>query len=203
MSARRVKNTRYLVLGGVVLVALVVGIVATQPRPRPIYWLIRGAALLGYLTIFLSILSSAYIVPLVRFFGRSFVKVHHVASITGLVAMMVHPLAIAWNSRALSVFVPDFSSLTRFLTLAGRVVWPLVGIAALAAWLRKPIGKNWRVIHYLNYLAFWLVTAHAILIGANFQTLLMRVVAVVLALITVAVLVQKRLPRRKRSAGRS
>ena len=142
-------------------------------------------------------------VPLVRFFGRPFVKVHHVASITGLAAMMVHPLSFAWYRGTLSVFVPDFSSFLLFLTLAGRVVWPLVGIAALAAWLRKPIGKNWRVIHYLNYLAFWLVTAHAILIGANFQSLPMRIVAVLLAAITVAILIQKRLPRRKRSAVRS
>ena len=81
------------------------------------------------------------------------------------------------------------------LTLAGRVVWPLVGIAALAAWLRKPLGKNWRTIHYLNYLAFWLVTAHAILIGTNFQSWVMRVLAILLALITVAVLIRKRLPK--------
>ena len=203
MPSKRAKNTRYLVLGGIVLLALVAGIVATQPRPKPIYWLIRGAALLGYLTIFVSIVSSAYVVPLVRFFGRPFVKVHHVASITGLVAMMVHPLALAWTSRTLSVFVPNFSSLTLFLTLAGRVVWPLVGIATLAAWLRKPIGKNWRIIHYLNYLAFWLITAHAILIGANFQPLLMRVLAVVLAGVTVAVLIQKRMPPRKRARAKS
>jgi sulfoxide reductase heme-binding subunit YedZ len=195
MSSRRAKNTHYLILGAIVVVALVAAIVATRPPPTPIYWLIRGAALLGYLTVFLSVVSSAYMVPLVRFFGRPFVKVHHVASIAGLVAMIVHPLALAWNSGTLSVFVPDFSSLTRFLTLAGRVVWPLAGIAALAAWLRKPIGKNWRAIHYLNYLAFWLATAHAILIGTNFQSLPMRVVAVVLALVTIAFLVKKRLPR--------
>ena len=199
MPSKRVKNTHYLVLGGLALVALVALVVATQPRPAPIYWLIRGAALLGYLTIFVSILSSVYLVPLVRFFGRPFVKVHHVASITGLVAMLVHPLSIAWNSGTLSVFVPRFDSLRVFLTLAGRVVWPLVAIAALAAWLRKPLGKNWRTIHYLNYLAFWLVTAHAILIGSNFQSWVMRGLAIVLALITVAVLVQKRLPRKKKA----
>jgi sulfoxide reductase heme-binding subunit YedZ len=203
MSSRRAKNTHYLVLGGIAVLALVAAIVATQPRPKPIYWIIRGAALLGYLTIFLSVVSSAYMVPLVRFFGRPFVKVHHVASITGLVAMMVHPLSIAWSSRTLSVFVPAFSSLTLFLTFGGRVVWPLVGIAALAAWLRKPLGKNWRAIHYLNYLAFWLVTAHAILIGPNFQSLPMRVIAVVLAVITVAVLIQKRMPRRTQSKAKS
>jgi DMSO/TMAO reductase YedYZ heme-binding membrane subunit len=198
MPSRRVKNTHYLVIGALALLALVVVIVALQPRPAPIYWLIRGAALLGYLTIFLSILSSAYLIPLVRFFGRPFIKVHHVASITGLVAMLVHPIAIAINAGSLSVFVPQFASLRIFLTLAGRVVWPLAAIAALAAWLRKPLGKNWRLIHYLNYLAFWLVTAHAILIGSNFQGWVMRGLAIALALITVAVLIVKRLPRKKK-----
>jgi DMSO/TMAO reductase YedYZ heme-binding membrane subunit len=199
MPSKRAKNTHYLVLGALGLVALVAIVVALQPRPAPIYWLIRGAALLGYLTIFLSIFSAVYLVPLVRFFGRPFVKVHHVASITGLVAMLVHPIAIAANAGSLSVFVPQFSSLRTFLTLAGRVVWPLVAIAALAAWLRKPLGKNWRLIHYLNYLAFWLVTAHAILIGTNFQSWMMRGLAILLALTTVAVLIKKRLPRRKRA----
>ena len=197
MPSRKAKNTHYLVLGGLALLALVVILVALEPRPAPIYWLIRGAALVGYLTIFTSILSSVYLVPLVRFFGRPFIKVHHVSSITGLVAMLVHPIALAWNSGSLAVFVPRFDSLRVFLTLAGRVVWPLVGIAALAAWLRKPIGKNWRTIHYLNYLAFWLVTAHAILIGTNFQSWVMRGLAIVLALITVFVLVKRRLPKRK------
>jgi hypothetical protein len=55
------------------------------------------------------------------------------------------------------------------------------------------------VIHYLNYLAFWLVTAHAILIGTNFQSWVMRGLAIVLALVTVAVLVQRRLPKRKKA----
>ena len=197
------KNTRYLVLLGVVSLALVIGIIALRPPQEPIYWLIRGAALMAYLAIFFSILSSAYLRQLVRFFGRPFVKVHHVASITGLTVMMLHPLALAWQSGSWSVFVPRFDTFTIFLTFGGRVVWPLVGIAALAARLRKPIGKNWRVIHYLNYLAFWLVTAHAMLIGTNFQSLVMRVIAGLLAAATVAVFVQKRLPRRRRaSAGR-
>jgi len=199
MPSKRAKNTPYLILAGAAVLALVIVILAIQPPPTPIYWIIRGAALLGYLTIFVAILSSAYMPQLVRFFGRPFVKVHHVASITALVAMMVHPLSLAWENGTLSVFVPRFDSLRVFLTFAGRVVWPLVGIAALAAWLRKPIGKNWRVIHYLNYLAFWLVTAHASLIGSNFQSLAMRVIAVVLALVTVAVLIQKRLPRRSKA----
>jgi hypothetical protein len=198
MASNRTKNTAYLILAGFAALALVALVLVIVPPPTPLYGIARGTALLGYLTIFAAIVSSAFLRPLVRFFGRSFVKVHHVASITGLVAMMVHPLALAWINGSLSVFVPRFDSLRVFLTLAGRVVWPLVAIAALAAWLRKPIGRNWRVVHYLNYLAFWLVTAHAILIGSSFQSAVMRVLAVALALVTVAVLVWKRWPKRKR-----
>jgi hypothetical protein len=47
------------------------------------------------------------------------------------------------------------------------------------------------------------VTVHAILIGTNFQSLPMRVIAVVLALVTVAVLIQKRMPRRTQSKAKS
>jgi hypothetical protein len=197
MPSRRAKNTPYLVLAGVAALALVVLVLIVVPPPTPLYGVVRGAALLGYLTIFAAIVSSAFLRSLVRFFGRPFVQVHHVASIAGLVAMMVHPLALAWNNGTLSVFIPRFDSLRVFLTLAGRVVWPLVTIAALAAWLRKPIGKNWRVVHYLNYIAFWLVTAHAILIGSSFQSTAMRIVAIVLALVTVTLWIWKRLPKPK------
>jgi hypothetical protein len=99
MPARKAKNTHYLVWGGVALLALVALIVALQPSPGPLSWLIRGAALIGYLTIFLAILSSAYLVPLVRFFGRPFIKVHHVSSIAGLVAMLVLPRVKGFLSR--------------------------------------------------------------------------------------------------------
>jgi DMSO/TMAO reductase YedYZ heme-binding membrane subunit len=199
--ARRPKNTHYLILLGLVSLILSILIVAIQSPARPVDWVIRVAALLGYLAIFLSVLSSAYLVQLVRAFGRPFVKVHHVVAISGLFLMMLHPLAIAWNSASLGVFLPDISSVLRFLTLGGRVVWILVAVAAAAAWLRGRVGKSWRVIHYLNYLAFWLATAHAILIGTDFQSLVMRAIAVAMALATVAVLVQKRLPRRRRSGS--
>ena len=201
----RQKNARrvwYLALLGFVALILVVGLVSLRSPDSPVRWVIRVTATLGYLALFLATVSSAYMRQLVRFFGRPFVQVHHIMSISGLILIIVHPLAVAWDAASWRVFIPALDSWRSFLTYGGRVVWPLAGIASLAAWLRKPIGRNWRVVHYLNYVAFWLATAHAVLIGTNFQSVVMRVVAGLMALAVVAVFVQKRLGMRRRPGAK-
>ena len=86
-------KTWYLILVGVVALILVSGLISLRPHGTPLHWLIRGAALMGYLAVFLSVLSSAYMRQLIRLFGRPFIKVHHILSVTGLVAL-IRPLAL-------------------------------------------------------------------------------------------------------------
>ena len=197
---QRTQNRRiwYLALAGLVALLLVGGLVALQPHGTPLNFFIRGAASLGYLAVFASIVSSAYLQQLVRFFGRPFIKVHHIVAVTGLVLLLLHPVGVAIDSRDPRVFLPRFDSWTVFLQLGGRPAWYLIGVAALAAVLRKRLGDKWRAIHWLNYLAFWLATAHAILLGTNFQYTVVRAVAILLALAVVAIFVRKRLPKRRR-----
>jgi sulfoxide reductase heme-binding subunit YedZ len=183
---------------GVLVLALVLVLEAAQGANEPIYWVIRTAALMGYFCVFGSILSSAYMKQLVRFFGRSFVQVHHVVAISGLALIVIHPLAVAWNASSLQVFVPATNSWFSFFALGGRPAWYLIGVAAVIAFFRKRIGRNWKLLHMLNYLAFWLATVHGILIGSNVQGIAMRVLFVLLALIVLGVLVQKRLAVRRR-----
>jgi DMSO/TMAO reductase YedYZ heme-binding membrane subunit len=187
-----------LVVAGAVALVLVGGLVALRPYITPLTWLIRTAALLGYLCIFAAAVSSAYMRELVRFFGRPFVQTHHVLSVTGLVMIVVHPVAAAWSAGSPSVFLPAVDSWISFLRLGGRAAWYLFGIASLAALLRASFKQQWRAIHMLNYLAFFLVTAHAILIGSDFQSPVMKGLAIVMALVLVGVFVQKQLQRRKR-----
>jgi sulfoxide reductase heme-binding subunit YedZ len=160
----------------------------------------RTSALLGYLSIFLAAVSSAYMRQLVRFFGQPFVKTHHALSVTGLVLIVVHPVTVASNLGSLAVFVPVVDSWISFLQWGGRVAWYLFGIASLAALLRTSLRQQWRAIHWLNYLAFLLVTVHAILLGTDVQSLAMQVLAIILALLMVAIFVQKQLERRQRRA---
>jgi DMSO/TMAO reductase YedYZ heme-binding membrane subunit len=77
----------------------------------------------------------------------------------------------------------------------------LIGIASLAAALRTHVGKRWRVIHILSYVAFLLATFHAAMLGTEFagggtQSASARVAVILMAVAVAATFVQKRLPRR-------
>ena len=198
MTRRRPRKTEYFALAGLVALILVSGLISLQPYGSPINWITRGAALLGYLAIFLAIVSSAYLRQLVRFFGRPFVQVHHILSVTGLILITLHPLSVAWSSMSLGVLLPRFDSWRVFLQLGGRPAWYLIAAAALAAALRSVIGQRWRAIHLLNYAAFLLGTVHAILIGTDFQQPVIKAVAIIMAIVVVATLIQKQLQRGRR-----
>jgi methionine sulfoxide reductase heme-binding subunit len=164
----------------------------------PIDGIIRVGALLGYLMVFLAALSSNYMRELTRFFGRAFVKVHHVASVTALIALAIHATSVAWRSGTLATFVPQFGSVRQFFALGGRPAFWLIAITSLTALLRASIGKSWKTIHWLNYVAFLLGTIHAWLIGANFQHLGVRIVSGLMAATLVVVFVLKRVEESRR-----
>jgi DMSO/TMAO reductase YedYZ heme-binding membrane subunit len=191
-QAKRARKTWYLVLVGIVTLILVSGLISLQPYSSPLNWLIRGAALMGYLAIFLSIVSSAYVRQVYRVFGRPFIKIHHILSVTGLTLVTLHPLGAAIDAASPSVFLPRFDSWVVFLGLGGRPAWYLIAAASLAAVLRRAIGRNWRAIHFLNYAAFWLGTVHAIMIGTDFQHTIVKAVSVALALVVVVIFIQRR-----------
>jgi len=191
-----------LVLAGFIALVLVGGLIALRPHVTPLYWAIRTCAVLGYLTIFLAIITSAYMRQMVRIFGRPFVQIHHILSVTGLVLVTLHPLGVAWDYGSLGVFVPLFDSWTIFLRWGGRLAWYLIGVASLAAALRKTFRDNWRMIHVLNYLAFFLATAHAIMLGTDFQSLIMKTIPLAMSLVVVAIFIQKRLQQRRLRARR-
>lgn len=194
-EAKRRKGSLYLMLTGAAGLVLVAVLIAVQPFGGPLDWGIRAAAVLGYFAIFLAVISSAYMRQLFLLLGRPFVRVHHVLSVSGLVLVTLHPLGVAARSSDLGVFLPKFSSLYLFLSLGGRPAWYLIGAAVLAAVFRTRIKQSWRVIHTLNYIAFFLATGHAIMIGTDFVSPVMKAVAVVMALAIVGVFVQKRVQR--------
>ena len=185
---------------GAVLLLIAVALAATGADDGILGVIIRATGLLAYVTSFLAIVSAPFVRPLVRYFGRSFVKTHHAASISALVLMVLHPVALAIRQGSLSVFVPATSSWRLFFLLGGRQALYLFLVAALAAVLRAAWKGAWRQIHWLNYLAFWFATVHGILIGSNLSGPVLRVVAIIMAAITVLVLARKRLPRRQRRA---
>ncbi len=197
-SGKSPKNTSVLALGGTLIVVAVGIIVTRDATATPIQLAIRAGAILGYLAVFFTSLSSLYMRELTRFFGRPFLKLHHIVAITGLVMLVLHAGGIALESSTLRTFLPRFDSLEVFLQLGGRPAFWLIAIASLAALFRSSLGKKWQVIHWLNYLAFLLGTIHAQLIGTNFQNLGMKIASSVLALVLIGVFVQKRIQKQGR-----
>jgi sulfoxide reductase heme-binding subunit YedZ len=195
--AKRVRRTWLFVLVGLVALVLIGGLVALRSRITLLYWAIRTFALLGYLSVFLAIVASAYMRQLVRIFGRPFVQTHHILSVTGLVLIVLHPVGVAWDYGTPGVFVPVLDSWVGFLRWGGRVAWYLIGIASLAAVLRASLRQQWRAIHMLNYLAFFLATSHAIMLGTDFRPFALKALPLAMALVVVGVFVQKQLQRRR------
>ena len=193
--AKRVRRTWLLVVIGMAALIVVGGLVALRPNLKPLTWAIHTSAVLGYLCVFTAALSSIYMRELVRWFGRPFVKTHHVVTVTGLVLITLHPLGVALNFGSLSVFVQMATSVEDFFRWGGRWAWYLIGIASLVALFRTRLRNQWRYVHWLNYLACTLATVHAVLLGSDFQSTAMKVIPIVLALALVAVFVQKRLQR--------
>ena len=73
-----------------------------------------------------------------------------------------------------------------------------MAIASLAAVLRSALGRNWRTVHFLNYLAFLLATVHGVMIGTDFQSSVVKAISILMAVAVIGIFVLKRLGKRKR-----
>ncbi len=203
MPGRKSKNAWVFLVSGVVALGLVAVVVSLDRLAAPIDGIVRVAALMGYLGVFLSVLSSNYMRELTRFFGRPFPKVHHVVTVTALVALATHAISVAWRSGTPAVFLPQFSSFYAFFSLGGRMAFWLIAVTSLTALFRASIGKNWKVIHWLNYVAFVLGTIHSQFLGLSLQRWGLRVVFDLMAVTVVGVWVLKRIGERRRLMRRA
>jgi len=162
----------------------------------PLYSIVRGAGILAYGASFLAIVTSAFPKEATRLSGSSFLRVHHVFALCALALMVMHASATWASFGTVRVFVPHFETFRGFLLFGGRVALPLFIITAVTAKFGRSI-RYWRKIHLLNYAAFILATTHAVLIGTDFDSAPMRVLAYSLAAVVVIVPVI-RIFRRKR-----
>ena len=192
MPSGREKNTWVLWVGGLGVAIVVAIVVILDPIGTPVNGLIRAAAVLGYVGVFMAGLSSNYMRELTRFFGRPFFKVHHVASVTALVALAMHSTSVVVRSQSPRLFVPSAQ------TPQALALW-LLALASLVALFRKnkKLRKIWKVVHWANYLAFLIGTLHAQNLGANFQHVVIRIASILMAVTLVAVFVWKRIRDRR------
>lgn len=162
-------------------------------KPDTAHFFIRLFALLGIVTLFLAIISSAFTRWLSITFGRTFKKIHHLLSISGLVLITLHPVVVALNQMDLGIFIPRFDSWDIFWALAGRPALIIIYAVLAAALLMKTIPRYWRYIHAFAYIAFIFGVVHGLRVGADLQNTPMIVVFILMAVIAVGVFAYRRL----------
>jgi len=195
MDAQRARRIRLLFYVAAALYAIIILYLLARSPASLAYNLARAAGLFGYGAVFVTILSHEYMREMRKLFGKPFVTVHHVLAVTGLVLVILHPLLMAILMRDPRQFVPRFDSLRTFLTLGGRAALYLILIAALAAVVRRRLKDTWKVVHWLNYVAFVLVFAHSWLLGGNVSTSVLKFISPLMLLTVVVVFLRKRLAR--------
>lgn len=197
MTSKKPNRTWMLWLGaGVVFVLVLIAVLLDSPLFLP--GLTRVMALTGYLFIFVASLMSLYTRQLVRYFGQPYQKLHHIFSISGLVLLATHGTAVAVATGSLKAYLPDFSSVRNFFLLAGRPALWIFALTTLTALWRRSLRKQWRQIHWLNYLAFTFGTIHGIMIGTDFQSILVKIVSILMTVALIASFVWKRVERARR-----
>lgn len=143
------------------------------PSPDPVYAAIRFSGILAYGASFLAITASASPRDVSKFTGNPFLRVHHIFAISALALMLTHATATWISFGTFSVLIPELRTLRGFLMFGGRVALPLFILTALTARFSRSL-PFWRKIHLLNYVAFFLVTTHALMIGTDFDSPAMR-----------------------------
>ncbi|MBN1135167.1 MAG: hypothetical protein JXM73_01185 [Anaerolineae bacterium] len=183
---------------GILLVASALVVLRTEGTLMR--WIVRDLALLGYIVVFIAIVSSYYKREIMTIFGRGFVDAHHILTVTGAVLLTLHPIGVALDEMNLAVFIPALWPLYDLLRYGGRLAWYILAVAALSAVWRKKIGRRWRAVHDFNYLAFTLGTVHANLLGHNFRDLPVRLVSIAMLTIVAVLFVRQRIEARRKQA---
>lgn len=186
------KEAIFIIAATISLYVLILVLFLLTPFTDGFNFVIRFGALFGFTSMFIATMMTPFVVQLYKIFGKSFVKMHHIYSIAGLILITLHPVAFAIFRLDITVFLPDFSSWYGFWSLGGRLALLLIYIAVIGALLRKKFMKNWRYIHALNYVALFLAYVHGILIGSDFQNLGILIIFTIMIILSFSVLIFKR-----------
>ncbi|MBN2157007.1 MAG: ferric reductase-like transmembrane domain-containing protein [Candidatus Lokiarchaeota archaeon] len=173
-----------------ILLAIIFGVLLLIPIGTLIYItpataldaIIRLSALWGFVGLTVSSIVNLNKRILYQKFGLKFMQLHHGLAIFSLAMATLHPVAFAIKTMSILVFIPDFSSWYNFWLLGGRPALIILYIAVIAALFRKKSKKAWKYIHMLIYVVLVLILVHGIMIGTDFQSIIILILFSVLSL---------------------
>ena len=186
------KKAIYIIVPTVCLYILVLVLFLLTPIGTAYDFFIRFGALFGFTSMFVATMMTPFAVQLYKIFGKPFVKIHHIYSITGLLLITLHPVVFAISVFDITVFIPDFTSWIDFWRLGGRLALILIYLAVIGALLRKKLTKYWRILHILNYAALFLAYVHGVLIGTDFQNIGILIIFSCMIIVSFGILAFKR-----------
>lgn len=156
-------------------------------------YFIRLAVLWGFTSLFLTSVITPFMKEVYQIFGTSFIKIHHLFSILGLVLITIHPVAFAISIGDPTAFIPIFYPWSTFWALAGRPALYLIYIAVIVVLMRNYLTpKLWRILHGLNYIAFYFAYIHGVIIGDDFETIAGMITFTAMLVIVFEVLIYRR-----------
>jgi DMSO/TMAO reductase YedYZ heme-binding membrane subunit len=195
MVPYRMSVPRWAVLAGVSVLYLLVIWCVLAGGTDPWSVTIRLAALAGLLTLQLAAMMSPFLREIRKVLGAPFLAVHHRAALAGLILITLHPVSLALRLGRADLFIPVTQSLDAFLMNGGRAALILVYAGVLAAVFQGWLGKGWRPVHALLYIAILLGTVHANLMGSDLADPVLFVIVNGMTLLVVAAFLAKRWQR--------
>ena len=84
-----------IILSTMSLYILIIVMFLLTPSTDAFNFIIRFGALIGFTSMFLATLMTPFMVQLYKIFGKPFIKIHHLYSISGLILITLHPIAFA------------------------------------------------------------------------------------------------------------
>ena len=179
-------------LGVVALFVVVTSLALLTAYSDMLSLAVRLCALYGFVALAIATAMTPFLKEITQAFGRSFLRIHHLFAVLGLVFATLHPVFFAILQVDLLVFVPRFDSWLVFWQLAGRPALYILYLATVVAVLRRMIQKYWRYVHALMYMVLVFVIVHGNLIGTDFQNPILLVIMNALFTFTILTFVLKR-----------
>jgi predicted ferric reductase len=178
---------------GISLILFLELIIISQTYPYEDYYQlgIRLTGLVGFAALFISVIMSNFFEEFDKK-GNKNIMLHHIFSIIGIVLITLHPVFLAVNKLDIGVFLPKFDSWIVFWELAGRPSLILLYIGFISGFLFKAYRNSWRGVHMLVYIALFFGLIHGYLIGTDFQNPFVTLLFVLMFLLSIYVLIDKR-----------
>jgi len=187
----------YLVLVSIaILLLLSVVVVAIHPSLSIYTNGIRLAGLAGFSLLAIAAIMTPWVREIHQTFGSSFLSIHHLFSITGLILITLHPVLLAVRLMNALVFLPRLGSLQVVLSNAGRPSLILIYIALAGVMLRRVMPGYWRFFHALIWVALLLGIVHGNLVGTDMKNPIVFVTFNSLMAVALGAFLLKRFKRR-------